>query len=55
MAHHSPQKLLELVAQEAGLTVQEVIEEFGESTRKIYSEPTNTLERRLKEFFGLSK
>ncbi len=55
MAHHSPQMLLEQVAREAGLTVHEVIEEFGESTRKIYAESTNSLERRLKEFFGLTK
>ncbi len=55
MAHHSPQIVLEQVAREAGLTVKEVIEEFGESTRKIYSESTSTLERRLKEFFGLMK
>ncbi len=55
MAHHSPQMLLEQVAREAGLTVHEIIDEFGESTRKIYAESTNSLERRLKEFFGLTR
>jgi hypothetical protein len=46
-------KLLERIARESGMTRQEIVEEFNETTQKISSEPVDRLEQRLRIFFGL--
>jgi hypothetical protein len=46
-------KLLERIARESGMTRQEIVEEFNETTQKISSESVDRLEKQLRIFFGL--
>jgi hypothetical protein len=53
MSHNAKKELLRQLAQEAGLTEQELLDEFGESPQAVFSKSTDTMERQIREFFGL--
>jgi len=53
MSKNMKKQLLRQLAREAGMTEQELLEEFGESAGAVFSKSPETMKREISEFFCL--
>jgi hypothetical protein len=53
MSKNMKKKLLRQLAREAGMTEQEILDEFGESAGAVFAKPPETIKREISEFFCL--
>ena len=53
MSNNMKKQLLRQLAREAGMTEQELLEEFGESAGAVFAKSPETMKREISEFFCL--